>query len=481
LSAVEQHEEERAPAPLRIPAPPLTRRAWHDWWRAESGYREVLRLAWPLFLSYGSSTILQFTDRIFLTWFSPEAMAATAPAGMLAFTIQALFIGLVGYTATFVAQYTGAGKPRQAVAAVWQALYLALAAALLLLPLAPESGPIFRLADHPPAIQAMERSYFTIFVYGAFPFIAGSAVSAYFIGRGKTQVLLWTNLAGVIVNIVLDYLLIFGVWDFPRMGVSGAALASVLAQCVTFLAGLIIFLRETRFSAWRLDFNLGRRLLRFGSPSGLQFMLDIMGWTFFLLLVGRLGMAELGATNLAFQINSFAFFPMLGIAMATTTLVGQGLGRNRPDLADRAVWSSIHLGLLFTAAMAVLFVAIPGVLIAPFGARANPAEFAPVGEMSVVILRFVAAYCLFDVGNLVLSSALKGAGDTLFVMLLSTSLSVVVMLLPTLLWCIQPGGPGIYGAWTFLTLLVCILSAAFLLRYLRGHWREMRVIEHEVI
>jgi MATE family multidrug resistance protein len=436
-----------------------------------------------LFLSYGSTTILQFTDRMFLTWYSPEAMAATAPAGMLAFTVQALFIGLVGYAATFVAQYTGAGRPRQAVAAVWQALYLAVFAALLLLPLALAGGAVFRLAGHPPAMQGMERDYFTIFVLGSFPFIATAAVSGYFIGRGKTKVLLWINLAGSVVNVVLDYLLIFGVWGFPQMGVAGAALASVLAQCVTLAAGFTIFLRETRFvsGVWRPDLVLGRRLLRFGSPSGVQFMLDVLGWTLFLMLIGRLGTAELGATNLGFQVNSFAFFPVRGIAMAASTLVGQNLGRNRADLADRAVWSSIHLGLLFTVVMGVLFVTIPGLLIAPFGARANPAEFAPVREMTIVILRFVAAYCLFDVGNLVLASALKGAGDTLYVMLLSTSCSVVLMLLPVLLFCIRPGGLGIYGAWFFLTFMVCALSAFFLLRYLRGHWRAMRVIEHEVI
>ncbi|MHB9108417.1 MAG: MATE family efflux transporter [Armatimonadota bacterium] len=480
---METHDDARVPAPLRIPVPPLSRRAWRAWWQGESGYREVLHLAWPLFLSYGSSTILQFTDRMFLTWYSPEAMAATAPAGMLAFTVQALFIGLVGYAATFVAQYTGAGRPRQAVAAVWQALFLAVLAALLLLPLALAGGAVFRLAGHPPAMQGMERDYFRIFILGAFPFIAAAAVSGYFIGKGKTQVLLWVNLAGALVNVVLDYLLIFGAWGFPQLGVSGAALASVLAQCVTLAAGFVIFLRDTRCvaGAWRPELALMRRLLRFGAPSGVQFMLDIMGWTFFLLLIGRLGTAELGATNLGFQVNSFAFFPVLGIAMAASTLVGQHLGRNRADLADRAVWSSIHLGLLFTLVMGVLFVTIPHLLIAPFGARANPVEFAPVREMTIVILRFVAAYCLFDVGNLVLASALKGAGDTLFVMLLSTSCSVALMLIPVLLFCIHPGGLGIYGAWFFLTLMVCVLSATFLLRYLRGHWRDMRVIEHEVI
>jgi len=474
----------RGDAPLRWTPPPVTRRGWLAWWRGESGYREVLQLAWPLFFSYGSATILQFVDRMFLTWYSPEAMAATAPAGMLAFTVQSLFIGLVGYAATFVAQYTGADRPRQAVAVVWQALYLSVLGALLVLPLAPAGGAIFRLAGHTAELQALEQPFFAIFVYGSFPFIAGAALSAYFIGRGQTRVVLWVNLTAVAINIVLDYLLIFGMWGAPRLGVVGAALGSVAAQTVALLIYAALFLRATHpyhaEDAWRPDRALLGRLLRFGSASGLQFMLDILGWTIFLLLVGRLGAVPLGATNIAFQLNAIAFFPVLGIAMAASTLVGQHLGRRRPELADRAVWSSLHLGLYFTVILAVLYLAIPGVLTAPFGARADAAAFAPVREATIVILRYVAAYCLFDVGNLVFAAALKGAGDTLYVLFLSTGIMMTVMLLPTLLWCVQPGGPGIYGAWTFLTIAVSLLSLAFLIRYLHGRWRTMRVIEpHE--
>lgn len=472
-------------SPLRIFAPPLTRRAFHDWWNGESGYREVVQLAWPLFLSQGSSTILQFLDRMFLTWYSPEDMAAAGPSGMLAFAIQALFIGLVGYVSVFVAQYTGAGKPRNAVAAVWQAVYLSAISSLLILLIAPFGADIFRLAGHAPDVQQLERAFFNILIYASFVGIASSAISAYFIGKGETRIVLWVNLVGVAINIVLDYLLIFGNYGFPRLGIRGAALATVSAQISGLLIYAIAFWRASRGAhvqnAWKIDITLCRRLLRYGIANGVQFALDMLGWTTFLLLIGRLGVTALGATNLAIQINTFAFFPIIGVAMAASTLVGQNLGKDRPDLAERAIWSAIHIGLLFTGTMAVFFLAIPGWLIAPFGAKADPAEFAPVRGLAVIMLRFVAAYCLFDVGNLVFSSALKGAGDTLFVMLISTSMNVLLMLLPTLAWCIQPGGPGVLGAWSFLTLTVCMLAIAFLLRYRRGHWREMRVIEHEVI
>jgi MATE family multidrug resistance protein len=478
--------EDRAPLPaLTVPPPPLSRRALREWWRVPGGYREVLQLAWPLILSQGSNTILQFLDRMFLTWHSPEELAAAGPAGALAFTIQALFIGLAGYTAVFVAQYTGAGKPRQAVAVVWQALYLSVLASLLILLLAPLGDIIFQLAGHEAVVQQMEVRYYTIFLYGSFTFIGSAAVTSYFIGRGDTRILLWINLVSVVINCLLAYLFIFGIGPFPEMGIAGAAWATVIAQSVALLIAFGVFLRDARDihaeGAWKLELPLFRRLLRFGYANGVQIALDMVGWTVFMLLLGRLGATSLGATNLAFQLNCIVFLPIMGLAMASSTLVGQNLGRNAPEAAHQATWSAIHIGLAFTAVIGALYIFIPDVLIAPFAAKADPATFAPVREQTVVMLRFVTAYCLFDVLNLTLGGALKGAGDTLYVMLLSSTLGITIMILPTLLWCVQPGGPGIYGAWGFLTLFVCVLSAAFLLRYLRGHWRTMRVIEHEVI
>lgn len=478
-------QQPSAVVPLRIPMPPFTRQAFHEWWNAESGYREVLQLAWPLFLAQGSTTILQFLDRMFLTWYSAKGLAAAGPSGMLSFTIQALFIGLAGYTAIFVAQYTGAGRPKQAVAVVWQALYLSLLASLLILLLVPVGGYVFRLAGHEPAVQQMERSFFSIFLYGSFVIIGSTALSAYFIGKGMSRIVLHVNLVVVVINAILDYVLIFGRLGFPELGIAGAALASVIAQAVGMVCYFIVFLRESAEShtvgAWKVDTSLLLRLLHYGSANGLQFALDMIGWTFFLLLVGRLGANALAASNLAFQVNTIAFFPIIGFAMAASTLVGQHLGKDRPDLANRAVWSAIHIGLLFTLAIALLFFSIPGWLLAPFGWHANHVEFEPVRTLAVVMLRFVAAYCIFDVGNLIFSAALKGAGDTLFVMLLSTGFSTLLMILPTWYFCIREGGWGIYGAWSFLTITVLLLSFAFLFRYLRGHWQQMRVIEPEVI
>ena len=172
--------------------------------------------------------------------------------------------------------------------------------------------------------------------------------------------------------------------------------------------------------------------MRFGLPSGVQFMLDIFSFSFFTFLVGRIGTLELAATNLAFQVNTLSFMPMIGFGIAASTLVGQYLGANQPKLAARATWSTFSLTFTYMILFAVLYASIPHLFIDPFASKADPATFEQVRPMAIKILYFVALYCMFDTMNVIFASALKGAGDTRFVMYLSLISGWVLMVLPHL-------------------------------------------------
>lgn len=451
-------------------------------WHSASGYREVLVLAWPLVLSTGSHTVQQFVNRVFLSWYSPEALAASLPGGALSFTVLCFFIGTASYANTFVAQYHGARQYDRIASSVWQAVYFALVASVVILPFAFLSGPLFRLAGHGVEVQALESQYFRILILGGGFSILSSAVSAFFTGRGLTVTVMRVNVSATVLNCVLDYLLIFGKLGLPNLGIAGAAYATVISQGVAAVWFMGLFLLGTDGRSWGVwrarafDRELFARLLRFGTPSGLHFMLDILAWSLFILLVGRLGTEELGATNLAFQVNGIVFLPMIGFSIATATLVGQRLGENRPDLAARATWSAFHLTFAYMTFFALLYVLVPAFFLLPFGAKADPAKFAPLREMAVVMMRFVALYSLFDSANLIFSAALKGAGDTLFVMVISATLSLGIMVAPT--WVICRDGTGsIWAAWTALTVFISLLAFFFLWRFLQGKWRQMRVTE----
>ena len=449
---------------------------------AEGGYRQILLIAFPLILSTGSWSLQHFVDRMFLTWYSPAALAASTPAGILNYTLMSLFIGTAGYVSTFVAQYVGAGRDERIGPTVWQGLYVSLVGAIVMACLIPLADPAFRLIGHDPEIQRGEVIYFRILCLGAFPAIAASALSGFFSGRGETWPVMWANLVATAVNIVLDYLLIFGVGGFPEMGIAGAAIATNLSMVAALLmyGGLMFRQNQDRrfhvIRGWRFDPVLCSRIIRFGLPSGVQFFVDLAGFTVFLLIVGRLGTSALAATNIAFNINTLAFMPMMGLGMAVTILVGQHLGRENPPLAERCVVSGLRITVLYMGVVALLYVLAPGMFLAPYALWADAGSFDEIRSLATVLLRFVALYSLFDVLSIVYAAALKGAGDTRFVMLMMAGLSCGVLILPTYL-AIERFGGGILTGWTIATVYVSLLGVAFYLRFRAGQWKGMRVIE----
>lgn len=451
-------------------------------WSRPSGYGEVLTLAWPLVLSSGSVTLQHFINRVFLSWYAPTEMAAALPAGMLSWSITSLFVGAAAYINTFVAQYYGAGRKDRIGPAVWQAIYFSIAAALVVLACIPFAGIIFHWVGHEPEVQRLEASFFRILCLGAGFTIYSNAISGFFSGRGKTAAILYVNLLVSTVNILLDYLWIFGKAGFPRAGIVGAGWATVVASACGALVFTILFLapRNQRLfdtlRGFRLDYSLFMRLLRYGMPSGAHWMLESLGFTLFVFFVGRIGTAELGATQIAWNINTIAFMPMMGFGIAVSTLVGQRLGENNPELANRATWSAFHMTFVYMTVISLLYVVIPDIFIFPFQAYADPSAIAPMRNMVVILLRFVAIYSIFDTMNVIFASGLKGAGDTRFVMLCSVILAWVVMVMPAWLITARSSG-GIYSLWAFMSAYVILLAFGFLARFLQGKWKDMRVIE----
>jgi len=450
-------------------------------WGRESGYRDVLALAIPLILSRGAMSIQHFVDRVFLTWHSPEAVAAAFAGGMLSFLVLTLFIATAGYTSTFVAQYHGAGREDRVGPAVWQGMYVAVVGGAVHLLLIVPAGSVFRLIGHAGLVEH-ETAYFRILCLGAGPAIGSAAMSGFFSGRGRPWPTVVVTGLQTSLNMILDYGLIFGKWGLPALGAEGAAVATVISACFSCVlyAGLIMRRRyDSVYRTWRgrmLDVTLFARLLRFGLPYGVQFCLDVGGFVVFALLVGRLGTTSLAATTITFNINSLNFLPMVGFGVAVSVLVGRHLGENRPDLAARSVYSALHLTVLYTAALGALFVVVPGVFLKLFGARADPESFAALRQTVIVLLRFVAAYCVFDGVCIVMASALRGAGDTRFVMVLAIVVSALVLVLPNII-ALGVLNASVYVAWTFVAAYIITLSFGLVARFLGGKWRSMRVIE----
>jgi MATE family multidrug resistance protein len=431
----------------------------------------------------GTITLMQFTDRVFLANYSVDAISAALPAGILSFTLISFFMGVASYTNSFVAQYTGAKAMNRVGAAVWQGIYFSLFAGCFLALFYFLSHRIFNLIGHSADVRALEISYFNILTLGAGLVVLSSALSCFYTGRGLTWTVMWVHLAGAAFNIPLDYCLINGVGPFPALGIVGAAIATVSASAlINLIFILLVFSPYNRkvFGTWKnriFDRDLFGRLMRYGLPSGGQFFLEVFGFAFFIQVLGCIGNLELAATNIVLSIESIAFLPVFGFHIGTSTLVGQAIGRKEPSDAVYATTSSLHIAAAYMFIMMVIFVFSPEPLLNLFrNSHVEPALSDQITDLGIVLLRFVAVFCLFDAMNLVYSGALKGAGDTQFILWTIALLSFGVMIIPVYL-AVEVFKAGIYTAWILVTLYIAALGVAFYLRYRDGKWKQMQIIE----
>lgn len=452
-----------------------------NWWTRPCGGRDVVRLALPLVVSTASWTVMHFIDRMFLLWFSTRAMAAAMPAGLLYFTLLCFPVGVASYVNTFVAQYKGAGRPERIGVTVWQGARIGMVAAPIFLATIPLAPYLFSLAGHDADLASLEVVYYQVLTFGAGGAVISAAFVSFFTGRGATRVVMLVNSSAAGLNVVLDYAWIFGHWGFPALGIEGAAWATVVSQWARVLLYWRIMMRPEHREEYQLvagrrfDPGLMRRLIRYGGPNGLQLLVEVSAFTVFILLVGRLGEKAMAATTLAFNVNSVAWVPMLGLGIALTAIVGQQQGRGRPDLAARATWTSFWMAQAYLSIMAVLYVAVPDLFLIGHASGTTPEEFAGLRDITVVLLRFVAAYSLLDAMNVIFVSAIKGAGDTRFIL----ATTIVTSPMPVLaVWLgVTYLGWGLIWCWLVITGWICLLALIYLARFLQGRWRQMRVIE----
>lgn len=449
---------------------------WKERWK------DVLRISWPLIIA-NSFWNLQITiDRIFIGNYSVDGLGATMAVGALFWAPMALVQQTAAYSTTFVAQYLGAKQFDKIGPAVWQALYLGVMGGLLFLLLIPLAPHIFAWMGHSPRMQELEVEYFIALTFSSLPIAIVAAISGFFTGRGISQTVMWINGVGLIANVVFDYLMIFGNLGFPEMGLAGAGYATSIASWCSALFGLWLMLtkeNERLFclrSGWRWSRDLMGRYIKFGVPSGLQWALEGLGFSVFLVIIGQMpnGDVALSASGIAVTIMMLAVLPALGVAQGVMVMVGQFLGDKNPEQAESSAWAGLHMAIVYESIMALSFVIFPGFYLSWFHNAENAAIWAQVSEIVPVLLLFVASFVSLDAINLVFSMGLKGAGDTRFVTLVALVLPWPLMVFPT--WLASDRPDGVYLAWAAASIFIACQAGVFFWRFLGGKWKTMSVI-----
>lgn len=461
-------------------------------------FKEVITIALPLVFSNIGHALNLFVDRAMLAGYSDMTMAAAFPAGLSAFAFSCLFVGTVGYSGAFVAQYYGAGELRRIGSAVWQGIWVALAGGLVMAGLACFAEEIFDLYGHGPEVRSLEVIYFRILAAGTVTNLLCIALANFWGGRGKVKMVMVVNLLITVVNISLNYLLIYGkkiqlpfgfAINFPELGIRGAAYGTIAGS----LFGVLVFgIAFFGFSGWQkygigkcLDWGLFKRLIRFGMPTGIQLAIDLLAFQGFIILQGKVDSIALAASGIAFGINSLAYTPLLGIGQTAGILVGQSIGAGDISHAERSVRSARVLGICYMAVLGAVFFFWPDPLLLAFDKVSEP-----IMRDSRIMLKFVAGYLFFDALFIIYSNAIKSAGDTRFSMIMHMVLAVFTYIIPCLLlfvfyqqswfsaffkeakrgWCL-------WGIWSISVVYVIICGVVFYGRYRQGKWKNMKVIE----
>jgi MATE family multidrug resistance protein len=446
------------------------------------GLRELLAVAIPLVISSGSLSLMHVVDRVMLTWYSDAALAASTPGGMLHWTLLSLPFGVVAYVNTFVAQYDGAGRRERVAASIWQGLWLAIAAGIGLACLTPVTIRLIGLFHHAAEVERLEADYFSVLSIGSVPALVSAALAAFYSGRGQTRVLMVINAVMAIANGCINWLLIFGIGPFPELGISGAAWGTVCAQALGCLLYIVWMRMDSTSRAYpfrevcRVDRPLMSRMLRYGLPNGIQYVVDVGAYLLLLVFIGRIGSLELAATNLAFNLNSLAFIPLFGIGTAISTLVGRRVGEGRPQLAIRTTWLGFGLASAYTGAWALVYLFAQDAILAPFARHSDPASFEPLRPIVETLLIYVVLYSFFDAMAVIFGAAIRGAGDTRFSLVYTGVVLWTAMVLP--IWWIQRTGGTLYACWKVMIVQLVVLGIGFLVRFVQGRWLSMHVIEH---
>jgi MATE family multidrug resistance protein len=447
--------------------------------------RDLVRIGLPLMVSYTSVTAMYFCDRVFVAWHSTREMGAVMNGGAVIWTSLALPMGTVLYAATFIAQYIGAGHRERIGVILGSALRICLYCIPYFLAFGLLAPWTFSLFGHELDLRRLETLYVQVLSLGSPAVVFGTALSTPFIGQGRTRIVMIVDVVSAGMNILLDYILIFGHFGFPEGGLEGAAWATVISMWSkpTMLAAfLYVDPQRPQYQlaeGLKWDPRMLIQLLKYGVPSGLQILQEASTFTLFLLLIGRLGPWATEATTMAINVNMVAFVPIVGIGIAVSTMVGQQIGRRRPDLAERATWSGLILSTLYAAPFGIVYLTLPSLLLRVYDLDSR--QQLELQAMAVVLLRFVAAYCIFDAVQLVFASAVKGAGDTWFAMVASVSLMVAFLLTGTIgaTWFSEPRQQLLWW-WMALAGWIWLLALVFFARFRAGQWKSMSVLESNI-
>lgn len=465
------------------PGPPVADDGQHqhgsDQQTLAAAVMEVLRIALPLMVSTGTFSLVLFADRTFLLWFDGASMSAAMAGGNSFWVLVCLPVGIASMTGAIVSQYIGAHQDEKVGRFLWQSVWLSLLSSPVFVAVAIWADEVFRVTGQPAELVSLESTYLRLLMLGAVGVVLETALSGFFSGTQRTRVIMWVSLASGLLNFLLDGLLIFGLGPVPALGIAGAAIASTISfwfksACYAWL--LLRPVNEARYrirAGFSFDGPLLRNLLFFGFPTGLMYVTEAGGFTAIVLRIGRLGDVPLRATSMAINFNMVAFIPLVGVSIAASVLVGRHLLEDGPRLATRSTLAALAIGWIYSGLWVIGYLTVPDLLMSLYELGELAGHSREAIGLARGLLVFIALYVVLDATQLILAGALRGAGDTWFVLASGFTVSAISIGVGIGL---EPQENGLHWWWWIVTLWVWLLALAMAARFIQGRWKKMRMV-----
>ena len=437
-------------------------------------YKNILMIALPIIISGVAQNVINVTDTMFLGRLGDVALGAGGNAGIFYFILVITGMGFTTGAQIIIGRRNGEQNYSQIGKIFDHCIYFIIPLGLLLFLFIKFGSPhLLGIITKSENILAASVEYLNYRAFGIlFAFINFTFI-AFFVGTTKTRVLIYTTIILMLVNVFLDYALIFGNFGFPEMGIKGAALASVMAE----IAALIYFISFTYikvdlkkydlFGFKKFDPSIFKRILNVGSPIMAQNFLSLSSWFIFFMIIEKLGERDLAISHIIRSIYMVLMIPLFGFSSATNTLVSNLIGQGNSDLVLTLIKRVIILSLISTVVMFGITHLLPTQIL---GFYTNDlglisASLSTLTVISFTMFFFAMAFIFFN--------GVSGTGNTkvsLLIELITISIYLTItyyiaihlnMSLPYV-WCTEFIYFGLLG----------IMSFAYLKW---GNWRKIQI------
>lgn len=439
-------------------------------------YNDVIQIAWPSLIELTLTQLASMVDLMMVGSLGPWAITAVGLTMQPKFLMMTMFMAMnVGATA-LVARYKGQDRPEKANIILSQAMFLTLTLSIIF--------SIIGYVFAEPMIKFMGASdaeslwggstYLKIQMIGFLPMALTTTITATLRGVGDSKTAMKYNLVGNLINVILNYTLIYGHFGFPAMGIAGASLATIIGQGVAFILGARVILRKDGYlylrikDVFRPRMKYLKRIFNIGVPAMIEQIVMRAGIIIYSKTVASLGTVVFATHQIAMNIMALSFMSGQAFSVSATSLVGQSLGKKRPDMAQAYSSRTRRIGMIVAMTMGAVFFLFGKQIVGLYS------DDLVVVTEGARILKIVALIQPFQSSQFILAGALRGAGDTRTTAII-TFVTVLILRPGLAIIAINFLELGLIGAWLALASDQFFRSLLIVLRYNSGKWKNIKI------